>query len=137
MSHSITPAEIQRDKQDLYDFVDESSKWRMKDKGNVTEYAVVFWYLCEPLITFRYMSLGECEELFLQGFHPDIRAKFPPEVKQQIRDILQSPPHFAAHSSEVPSVPSPSTSAPSPPVPEMLTPPTDLATSAPAAPAER
>jgi len=110
MSHSITPAEIQFDKQELYDFVDESSKWRMNDKGNVTEYAAVFWYLCEPLITFHYMSLGECEERFLQGFHPDIRAKFPPEVtvKQQIRDILQSPPQFAAHSSEVPSVPSPS-----------------------------
>jgi len=43
MSHSTTPAEIQLDKQELHEFVDKSSKWRMKTKGDVKEYATIFW----------------------------------------------------------------------------------------------
>jgi len=92
MSHSTTPAEIQLDKQELHEFVDKSSKWCMKTKGNVKEYATIFWYCCDPLITSHYMSLGECKELFWQGFHPDTRAQFPPDAKQQIWDILQRTP---------------------------------------------
>jgi len=108
MSHSITPAEIQLNEQELYEFVDESSRWRMKDKDDITKYTAVFWYLCDPLVACHYMSLGECEELFLPGFHPDISAQFPPDVKQQFRDILQRPlPQFAAHRSEVLPAPSP------------------------------
>ena len=135
MLHSITPAEIQLAKQELYEFIDKSSKWHMKDQDAITNYTTTFWYLCEPLITFGFMSLGECEELFLQGFHPDVCARFPPDFKQQMQDILWSPlSQSAAHSSETSPVLLSSAYTPLPPMPP--TPPMDHSASAPALPAD-
>jgi len=132
MSHSIIPAELQLDKQELHDFVDETSKWPMEDKDDVTKYTTVFWYCCQPLIALGHMSLGECEELYLQGFHPDVRARFPPDFKQEMRDILQSPLPQAAHSSEILPAPSSPARTPPPPTPETPTSSTDFVASAPA-----
>jgi len=118
MSHSTTPAEIQLNKQELHEFVDKSSKWRMKTKGDVKEYATIFWYCCDPLITSHYMSLGECKELFWQGFHPDTHAQFPPDAKQQIWDILQRTPtnDLVVSTPAAPADPSPSP----PPVSDLI-----------------
>ena len=132
MSHNITPAEIQLDKQELYEFVDESSKWRMKDKGDVKKYATVFWYCCDPLIAFHYMSLGECEDLFWQGFHPDTHVQFPPDAKQQTRDILQRTPSNC----QAPPTSSSPAHTPSPPAPKTPTSLVNLVASAQVAPAD-
>ena len=119
MSHSTTPTKIQLDKQELHEFVNKSSKWCMKTKGDVKEYATIFWYCCNPLITSHYMSLGECEELFWQGFHPNTRAQFPPDAKQQIWDILQRTPtnDLVASTPAAPANPSPSL----PPASDLIT----------------
>jgi len=110
MSHSTTPTKIQLNKQELHEFVNKSSKWHMKTKGDVKEYATIFWYCCNPLITSHYMSLGECKERFWQGFHPDTHAQFPPNAKQQIWDILQRTPinNLVASMPAAPADPSPS-----------------------------
>jgi len=117
MSHSIIPAELQLDKQELRNLVDKTSQWGMEGEDDVKEYTTVFWYCCQPLIALGHMSLGECEELYLQGFHPDVCARFPPDFKQEMRDILQSPLPQAAHSSEIPPAPSSPACTPLPPTP--------------------
>ena len=44
LSHSIIPAELQLDKQELHDLVNKTSRWRMEDKDDVKKYTMVFWY---------------------------------------------------------------------------------------------
>jgi len=132
MSHSIIPTELQLDKQELHNLIDKTSQWCMEGKDDIKEYTTVFWYCCQPLITLGHMSLEECKELYLQGFHPDVCARFPPDFKQEMWDILQNPLPQVAHSSEILPAPLSPAHTPPPPTPEMLTLSTDFVASTPA-----
>jgi hypothetical protein len=81
MSYSSLTDQCQVIEQEVYNLVDWSSQWCMKDEDDVANYVTAFWALCEPLLTFYYMSLTEREDLFWQGFHPDNCVLLSPKVE--------------------------------------------------------
>jgi hypothetical protein len=130
MSYSSTTDQCQVIKQEVYNLIDWSSQWHMKDADDVASYVTVFWALCEPLLTSYYMSLTECEDLFWQGFYPDDHVLLSPKVEQQNWDLLQNVlPQFVDHSYRTLPAPSSHAYTPSPPISESLTLPTNVVNS--------
>ena len=81
MSDNEVSIWLQRDKQNLQDFIKWSSKRPMKSENDVANYFEDLWFLTTPLLGFDYLSKKECHELFLQGFHPGNRAKLSPNLE--------------------------------------------------------
>ena len=127
MPHSSMCDQCQDIKQEIYNLVDWSSQWCIKDEDDIADYITAFWLLCEPLLTSYYMSLTECKDLFWQGFHPDDCAKISPQVEQQNQDLLQRVlPQFAECTCRtLPTLSSPACT-PSLPISKTLTLPADL-----------
>jgi len=62
---------LQHSRQDLQDFIDQSSKQLVEDNIDVAHYFERFQTLSDPLVSYGYVSEKECNKLFFQGFHPD------------------------------------------------------------------
>src|SRR5712691_1333629 len=139
---SFTPFQLRTDKQELYDLVDWASTWHIdwasKPHTNVeteiARYFEDFMLLSGPLVFFRYMSKTKCAELFLQGFHPDVRAKIrhilgyevlPPPTQNCPSSVSSSPlPPLPSPLPPSPPLSSPPPSPPTPQVYELMPPPT-------------
>src|SRR5712691_6977616 len=78
MSYSHRSTQRQADKQRLYEFVDNSSKWLMEDEDDMAQYFKHFNTISKPLLYFHRISRMDCNKLFWQGFHPDDRARLLP-----------------------------------------------------------
>jgi len=71
MSNDEIFIQLQHSRQDLQEFIDQSSKQLVEDDINVAHYFECFRTLSNPLISYGYVSEKECNKLFFQGFHPD------------------------------------------------------------------
>ena len=80
MSYSHRSTWRSTDKQGLYEFIDQSSKWLIEDEDNVSRYFEHFQTLSNPLIYFGFISKSECNQLFWQGFHPNNCAMLLPHL---------------------------------------------------------
>ena len=83
MTYSSAPNHRQFYKQELNAFVNQSAKHLVEDDNDVALYFEQFRTLADPLLSRRYISEKQCNELFYQGFHPDTRRSLP----QHLRDM--------------------------------------------------
>jgi hypothetical protein len=77
MAYSIHE-QMQPVKQELYNFVNWSSKLPMKDEEEFASYFERFRSLGDHLLFFRAISKWECNMLFWQGLHPNDRSSLHP-----------------------------------------------------------
>ena len=67
-------------KQELFNFVDWSSKLPMEDEEDFADYFEHFRSLGDCLLFFRAISKWECNKLFWQGLHPKDRTALYPYI---------------------------------------------------------
>ena len=80
MAHSIIHERVQPVKQELFNFVNWSSKLPMEDEEDFADYFERFQSLGNRLLFFRAISKWECNKLFWQGLHPKDRTALYPYI---------------------------------------------------------
>jgi hypothetical protein len=64
MSSSCRSIQRPTDKQELYEFINWSSRHPMEDEDDIAQYFRKFKALSKPLLYFNSMSRTECDKLF-------------------------------------------------------------------------
>jgi len=71
MAHNSTHVQVQLIKLELDSIIEWTSMWPMRDEEALAWYFERFQPLADRLVSFRAMSIRECNALFWQGLHSD------------------------------------------------------------------